>query len=138
MTTITIMPGIRQINPAINLQPSSNKPCKNESSAKAQATEQDALIKSALILVEWIDDNLDCDRVHFWQGDRLLISLDQVVTALLAGELEVVWTFHLSGSFEEVESRTRELRYQFPIAEEREEAKGERWQRVLRTGRVRY
>lgn len=138
MSTQIIMPGIRQIT-----RESQNNGRKNKFSTIAPSVlpvpgQKDACYKSALLLVEWIDANLDTQRVHFWQGSKLLTTLDEVVNALLSRQLEIEWRFDLVGSFEEVEAQTRELRYQFPIAQEWEAATGEDWRRVLRTGRVRY
>lgn len=100
--------------------------------------ERNALNKSARLLTYWIETTLDTGRVHFWRGPQLLTTLDEVVNAFLDRQLEIEWTFILTGSFEEVEAQTRELRYFFRVTEEREEATGECWRRVLRTGRVRY
>lgn len=50
--------------------------------------QKDACYKSSLILVEWIDANLERERVHFRnRAGELLQTLDQIVAAILDNEL---------------------------------------------------
>lgn len=110
------------------------------SSSLPVPSQKDALQKSALLLIEWIDTCLLYEVIHFRRSNgELLTTLDEVVNALLSQQLEIEWRFDLSGSFEEVEARTRELRYNFQVVSEREQADAAgNWRRILRTGKTRY